>query len=783
MKYFNYNGFVASLPIKNVFDYKDLDDFFQQVTERDIKKSKIKHFTKACYKAMEEANFFKKYPIEERIKRFDDVLLHQLGNKGSGRKSSEEKVAIAEASLGPERKSIDSALDSPAPPSSPEHEKDTADPILCYLRAMEQYDSSHLLEPKKEPKSLPLIKVEVVEKIPPKVEPDDPNRRRSSRAVKKRKYEDYEQESQVNIESKPLESSTPSAEPPKAKRQRIVKEESLEERFLLDTSAIRSSIRNVTKKRVCVACLENNSEPTFKCSGKGDSKCGGWFHEKCAAHSEQKSEEIRFQCGDSDEIIKTGSLITNLVCKPCHEGFKNCFACHKPIESSAHSQQCPQLDCRLEFHNNCLKLWPQNQISRGSHKRNNQCPQHTCHTCFSKDVHNAGPLVKCLKCPSAYHLEVTCLPAGSTVLSHTQIICPRHPSDKEVQRNVRDKNSKPVNIDWCNVCLKSGSLVCCDSCPSAFHPSCIAYEESDDNYICQECQDGRLPLYNMIVWARVGTYRWWPGLIMPNYALPETVLKTQKSDREFCIRFFGSYDYFWLTCERVFQYDGMNLSVKSGSSRIDSAFNIALDEAHRMSEIIVNNGQQYMNAKPKPYTRICQNKPVLPVKLKRVDEHNRDTCSCKENDADPCGRSSDCINLHLHVECNKLTCPAGVKCRNQKFKNREYVEMKIIKTPHRGFGAVSVKDVPEDTFVIEYVGELIDQNELNRRMDGKLKNKEKDFYFLTVESDLFVDAEPAGNLARFINHSCDPNCITRKVTVEGNTRIGIFTNKFVKAVS
>lgn len=91
--------------------------------------------------------------------------------------------------------------------------------------------------------------------------------------------------------------------------------------------------------------------------------------------------------------------------------------------------------------------------------------------------------------------------------------------------------------------------------------------------------------------------------------------------------------------------------------------------------------------------------------------------------------------------------------------------------------------MPIDTFVIEYVGELIDTDEKDRRMEKKMKNKEKDFYFLTIEGDLYVDAEPSGNLARFINHSCDPNCETRKMTVDGNTRIGIFTKKPVKAVS
>lgn len=37
-----------------------------------------------------------------------------------------------------------------------------------------------------------------------------------------------------------------------------------------------------------------------------------------------------------------------------------------------------------------------------------------------------------------------------------------------------------------------------------------------------------------------------------------------------------------------------------------------------------------------------------------------------------------------------------------------------------------------------------------------------------------IDAGPKGNSARFINHSCSPNCETQKWTVNGDVRIGLF---------
>lgn len=37
-----------------------------------------------------------------------------------------------------------------------------------------------------------------------------------------------------------------------------------------------------------------------------------------------------------------------------------------------------------------------------------------------------------------------------------------------------------------------------------------------------------------------------------------------------------------------------------------------------------------------------------------------------------------------------------------------------------------------------------------------------------------IDAGPKGNSARFMNHSCSPNCETQKWTVNGDVRIGLF---------
>jgi len=55
------------------------------------------------------------------------------------------------------------------------------------------------------------------------------------------------------------------------------------------------------------------------------------------------------------------------------------------------------------------------------------------------------------------------------------------------------------------------------------------------------------------------------------------------------------------------------------------------------------------------------------------------------------------------------------------------------------------------------------------------------YYMLTIDKDCIIDAGPMGNLSRFMNHSCDPNCETQKWTVNGDVRVGLFATREILA--
>lgn len=84
-------------------------------------------------------------------------------------------------------------------------------------------------------------------------------------------------------------------------------------------------------------------------------------------------------------------------------------------------------------------------------------------------------------------------------------------------------------------------------------------------------------------------------------------------------------------------------------------------------------------------------------------------------------------------------------------------------------------------FVIEYVGDLVDEDECKRRIAQAHEENITNFYMLTLDKNRIIDAGPKGNYSRFMNHSCEPNLETQKWTVNGDIRVGLFTLKDIPA--
>lgn len=133
------------------------------------------------------------------------------------------------------------------------------------------------------------------------------------------------------------------------------------------------------------------------------------------------------------------------------------------------------------------------------------------------------------------------------------------------------------------------------------------------------------------------------------------------------------------------------------------------------------------------------------------------------------------------MECTQDDSACGSDCQNQRFQKRQYANVSVIKTEKKGFGLRANVDIAANTFLYEYVGEVIDEVKFRRRMEKYDQEGIKHFYFMSLGKNEFIDATKKGGLARFCNHSCNPNCFIDKWVVGEKLRMGIFSKRDVKA--
>ena len=159
------------------------------------------------------------------------------------------------------------------------------------------------------------------------------------------------------------------------------------------------------------------------------------------------------------------------------------------------------------------------------------------------------------------------------------------------------------------------------------------------------------------------------------------------------------------------------------------------------------------------------------------------TCDCteewdsatKKNLA--CGPHSDCINRVTSVECMNKFCYCGKDCQNQRFQKKEYARVSVFQTEMKGYGLRADRDIKDAAFIYEYIGEVIDENIFRKRMVDYDNKNYKHFYFMMLKKDSFIDATVKGSLARFCNHSCNPNAFVDKWVVGDKLRMGIFAKR------
>ncbi|KAG5682231.1 hypothetical protein PVAND_011596 [Polypedilum vanderplanki] len=160
----------------------------------------------------------------------------------------------------------------------------------------------------------------------------------------------------------------------------------------------------------------------------------------------------------------------------------------------------------------------------------------------------------------------------------------------------------------------------------------------------------------------------------------------------------------------------------------------------------------------------------------KVNKTMKCDCTITEEDLKngEMGCRYNCINRLLFIECSSK-CRCGEFCDNQQFQRYNYAPVSVFRTEKKGYGIRAEDDIPAETFIIEYVGEVLNNKQFEKRAKKYSKDKNRHYYFMALRSNAVIDATSKGNISRFINHSCDPNAMTQKWTVNGELRVGFFS--------
>uniref|UniRef100_A0A8C3A4Y6 Euchromatic histone-lysine N-methyltransferase 1a n=1 Tax=Cyclopterus lumpus TaxID=8103 RepID=A0A8C3A4Y6_CYCLU len=203
-----------------------------------------------------------------------------------------------------------------------------------------------------------------------------------------------------------------------------------------------------------------------------------------------------------------------------------------------------------------------------------------------------------------------------------------------------------------------------------------------------------------------------------------------------------------------------------------------------------------VDSEPSPdnFKYIPDNCVTSPLNIDRDITHLQH-CSCTDDCSSStcmCGQLSlqcwyDSVSSHfcqreppVLFECNHA-CSCWRTCRNRVVQNGLRARLQLFRTQKMGWGVRAMQDIPQGTFICEYVGEIITDAEADKR--------ENDSFLFTLENKVgdvhCIDARLFGNIGRFINHLCEPNLLAVRVfTMHQDLRfprIAFFSSKSIKA--
>ncbi|KAI0772811.1 hypothetical protein BD413DRAFT_603709 [Trametes elegans] len=135
------------------------------------------------------------------------------------------------------------------------------------------------------------------------------------------------------------------------------------------------------------------------------------------------------------------------------------------------------------------------------------------------------------------------------------------------------------------------------------------------------------------------------------------------------------------------------------------------------------------------------------------------------------------VQRAMALSKGEAAAPDSVKYNQLQTRKKH---LRFARSPIHDWGLYAMEKISRGEMVIEYVGEVIRAQVADKREKAYERQGIGSSYLFRIDEDLVVDATKKGNLGRLINHSCDPNCTAKIITISGEKKIVIYAKQDIE---
>jgi SET domain-containing protein len=253
------------------------------------------------------------------------------------------------------------------------------------------------------------------------------------------------------------------------------------------------------------------------------------------------------------------------------------------------------------------------------------------------------------------------------------------------------------------------------------------------------------------------------------------------------------------------KYVTFNTSVSFNSP----SAHITVSDVTEPSESLVARLLDASSDNPTMFTIITENdESMMPhdvewVSDSQVSQGSSITCNCTQSK--PCSvwnvdesSRNVCDNAVENRECNNENCKLGPICKNRNIQTAVAIACEIFIEGDAGLGLRSLCDIAPNVFIGEYKGEILTRTQMDELSHTLSLAQRQVTYAAYICSgirvskngrktknaglvDVIIDSRRKGNIFRFINSSCKPNCRLVRYIVDNKTRLAIYSCKEISS--